>query len=159
MSRAGKSFLQSKQSDRPRLYLPIIVVACLIARPAMCEIPAPIAVEAAARNTTTVQVFWDPVAGGTAYRITRDGQTIGETGPEATRFIDTSAQPNTTYRYNVVAVGKDGSAHSGREYVERTYAPLPDNTPCDVLVVGATTAGIAAAATAARYGLKVVLIE
>lgn len=122
------------------------------------QVGAPTAVEAAAQSTTTVKVYWNP-SGATSYRVIRDGRVIGESTGSATSFTDSTAQPNTTYRYNVIAVAADGATHTGREYVERTFALLADETHCDVLVVGATTAGVSAAVTAARYGLNVVLIE
>ena len=74
-------------------------------------------------------------------------------------YSDVNLQPNSLHRYNVRAISGDGSYQQGNEYLERTFPVLADKTNCDVLVVGATTAGITAAITASRYGLKVVLIE
>jgi hypothetical protein len=135
-----------------RAYLAgIAILACASAAGS-----APSAVEAAAQGGTEVRVFWTPGTAGSV-EILRDGAVIGTADGSAGQFIDASATPATTYRYAVRPAGS--TATTGRPYVERTHAPLPSRRQCDVLVVGATTAGVSAAVVAARYGLDVTLIE
>jgi hypothetical protein len=126
----------------------------------MFSVPAradsPPAVEAVAIAPGRVNVYWNPAANAAGYAILRDGREIGRMPADAKSFTDTGVEPGRTYRYDVAVAG---TQPAGRGYVERTFATLPDRTECDVLVVGATTAGVSAAVTAARYGLNVVLIE
>src|SRR5688572_32290594 len=117
--------------------------------PADAQLAPPMAVEAAAQSGTTVKVFWNAAPGVARYRIMRDGQAIGDAAGSDLAFSDTTARPNTTYRYSVVALAADGTTAAGKPYVERTFAELAGETRCDVLVVGATTAGVSAAVTAA----------
>lgn len=121
-------------------------------------LPGPTAVEAAAR-ADRVRVFWDPVPGAAGYRVYRDGAPIAEAPASAREMDDTSAEPGRTYVYNVGTLDGSGVVALGAPYAERAYPPLPDESRCDVLVVGATTGGVAAATAAARYGLRVTLIE
>jgi hypothetical protein len=58
--------------------------------------------------------------------------------------------PNTTHRFRI---GQDGP-----EAWEKTWAKLHDGD-FDVLVIGANAAGVAAAVTCARKGLRVALVE
>lgn len=113
-------------------------------------------VEAVARGTNEVHVYWNPHVSATKYVILRDGKVIAERSPGESTYIDRAAEPGGTYRYDVRF---EGVAVSTRPYVERAFATLPELTECDLLVVGGTSAGVAAAVTAARYGLNVVLIE
>ncbi len=117
---------------------------------------APSAVEAAAQSGAEVRIFWTPGATGVV-EVLRDGVVIATVSEAAGRFLDAGAAPATTYRYEVRPVGS--TAATSRPYIERTHAPLPTRRRCDVLVVGATTAGVSAAVVAARYGLDVALVE
>lgn len=60
-------------------------------------------------------------------------------------------EPNRRYSFSTA----DGSAVIS----EKTPHALPDRMDCDLLVLGAKASGTAAAITAARLGLKVVLVE
>ncbi len=140
-----------------RLLAPLLVSLILFTHSQLCAQPG--AVEAVALGPTTVRVYWNPVEGATQYVITRDGVEIGTTGAADKQYTDTTAEPGHTYSYNVASVEAGGARKAGHPYLERSFAALPDETRCDVLVVGATTAGVAAAVTAARYGLNTVLIE
>src|SRR6185503_9568301 len=119
----------------------------------------PTAVEAIALNETTVRVYWNPTPIAEKYLIYRDGMLIGSVSGEKRQFEDENAESGCAYSYRVALVDGHGTERPGQPYVERTFDALPARTTCDVLVVGATTAGVAAAVTAARYGMKVVLIE
>ncbi|MCX6358517.1 MAG: FAD-dependent oxidoreductase [Armatimonadetes bacterium] len=135
-----------------RSYL-IAIAAMAVAGPAGA---LPSAVEAAAQSETEVRVFWTAGSAGSV-EILRDGAVIGTVNESAGQFLDARAAPATTYRYEVRRAGAASSPC--RPYVERTRAVLPARRRCDVLVVGATTAGVSAAVVAARYGLDVTLIE
>jgi len=129
------------------------------ATPAFAQLSPPTAVEAIAFSPHEIRVYWNPGSDAAKYSIRRGGAEIATLASDARTFTDTTAQPGRTYRYEVAAIGTDGTTKPGRPYVERAFDSLPDRTDCDVLVVGATTGGVAAAVTAARYGLNVVLIE
>jgi len=131
----------------------------LLLQPASAQLAPPTAVEAIALGQTAVRVCWNPAPEAAKYRIYRDGQPIGEMDAAAREFTDSSAEPGRTYRYSVAAVDSTGAAAEGRPYIERSFPVLPEETRCDVLVVGANAAGVSAAAAAGRYGLNVVLTE
>ncbi len=131
----------------------------LLGASAGAQLTAPSAVEAIAIGPREVKVYWNAASGAAKYVIRRDGVEIGSVSAETRVYTDPSAQLGHTYRYEVGAVDALGMSKLGRPYIERAFAELPDRTDCDVLVVGATTAGVAAAVTSARYGLNVVLIE
>lgn len=137
----------------------LVCLGSLLLRPVQAQLTPPTAVEAIAFGQREVRVYWNPAPGAVRYRITRDGQQIGAVEAEAREFTDTTAQPGQTYRYSVTAVDANGAEATGRPYVERSFPVLPEETRCDVLVVGANAAGVSAAASAGRYGLNVVLTE
>jgi hypothetical protein len=128
---------------------------------AQVAISLPPAVEAVAFGLREVHIYWNPSPAATGYTIFRNREQIGTADKTAREFVDRNAGPHKTYFYSVRF---DGAAPGGGPlfptgYMEQTYAPIPDTTDCDVLVVGATTAGVSAAVTASRYGLNVVMIE
>ena len=123
------------------------------------DIAAPDAVEAVAVGPSQIRVYWNAVPGATGYAVYRDGRHIGTAEASAIAWTDSSAEPARNHAYAVAAVRASGQGPLSRAYVERTDRPLPPRLECEVLVVGATTAGVAAAVVAARYGLNVVLIE
>src|SRR5437899_1362148 len=125
-------------------------------------------VEAISFGQKEVKVYWNPIHGATSYSVIRDSVEIAHLEGDRTSFTDSTVKPGQTCRYSVTAIGKPGARPDpgsqdyftiikSHAYVERSYDPLTDDTDCDVLVVGATTAGVAAAVTASKYGLKVVL--
>ena len=122
-------------------------------------LPAPDAVEAVAFGPSLIRVFWNAVPDAQAYAIYRDGRQVGTADGTASHWDDREAEPARNYRYAVAAVGSAGQSPVSRPYLERTDRALPARVDCEVLVVGGTTAGVAAAVVAARYGLKVILIE
>ncbi|MGC8668056.1 MAG: FAD-dependent oxidoreductase [Chthonomonadales bacterium] len=136
-----------------------IPAAFLLMQAPCGALEAPTAVEAAARGERLIRVYWNGVSGAAGYEVLRDGALLARVDRGATQYDDHSVRPGTTYRYQVTAV--DGEQHRAVSdaYIERSYPVLEPVVRCDVLVVGATTAGVAAAVTAARYGLKTVLIE
>ncbi len=117
----------------------------------------PQAVEAIAMGPREIRVHWNPVPGALRYTIIRDGARMDMAA--ASPYIDNSCEPGRTYRYSVAVVNGSASLIVSRPYSERTFDTLPDRTKCDLLIVGATSAGVAAAITAARYGMDAILIE
>jgi hypothetical protein len=127
--------------------------------PALSQLPAPQAVEAAAFGPDEIRVYWNPVPGAVSYTVLRDGAVVASAQRDATQWSDKPVQPGRNYSYQVRANGPEGPGAVSEPYIERTDAPLPARLECELLVVGATTAGVAAAVVSARYGINVVLIE
>lgn len=119
----------------------------------------PEAVEASFTPPSGIRVYWNPVHGASGYVVRRDGREIARVAGSETRYDDATARPGVTYAYAVAATDGQGEGPEGARAVERSDPPLPPRLECDLLVVGATTAGVAASVAAARYGLKVVLVE
>jgi hypothetical protein len=138
---------------------PLVVAFVALACPVIAQLESPSAVEAIALGPSEIKVYWNPAHGAAMYAIRRDGVAIGMSGPDTNTYSDSHVQAGKTYTYDVAALDSQGNVKAGRPYVERAFDTLPDRSECDVLVVGATTAGVSAAITSARYGLNVVLIE
>lgn len=132
------------------------LTVCLATVPCLADSPR--AVEAVSTGPDRIVLYWRPTAGAVEHEILRDGRRIANIGASADQYVDTGLRPGSAYAYRVVGRTASGS-YASEEVVERTFPTLPDRLECDVLVVGATSAGVAAAVTAARYGLDVVLIE
>lgn len=139
-----------------QLSVPILLLACLASSRGAPS--APEAVEAVCTVPGTIRVYWNPVVGATSYGIYRDGTEIGQAGGSAT-FWDDTAPAAHTHQYTVRARDASSIGPAGRPAVERSDAPITQTAECDLLVVGATTAGVAAAVVGARYGLDVILLE
>ena len=127
---------------------------------------APRSFEAIAVAPNEIHCYWLAARGATGYRLQRDGQMIAALGPDAQEFADKGLTPDSIHHYTVQALqGENPSAP--RDYVERTFAPFPTAADArhaptaafDVVIVQASTGGVAAAIEAGRRGLKVALIE
>jgi len=123
--------------------------------------------EAIATSPTEIHCYWLSAGGATGYRVQRDGQTVATLDASAQEFADTGLAPDSVHHYTVQAL-QGQSASSPRDYVERTFAPFPNTTTgkrhlptadFDVVIVQASTGGVAAAIEAGKRGLKVALIE
>ncbi|MGQ9461673.1 MAG: FAD-dependent oxidoreductase [Candidatus Fervidibacter sp.] len=102
-----------------------------------------------------------------AYRIYRRGEFIAEVPAYRKEWTDEQVKGDQAYSYFVVGIDKNGreSLPSWKD----AAIPKPKRSPIvlhhplsaryDVVVIGATPAGIAAAITAARFGRKVALVE
>ncbi len=109
--------------------------------------------QAIAQGPDTIALYWRHE--GRSAPICVNGRPCGEfepnpAGPYCCKSI-TSLLPNTYYTFTV--------GESSPAVVERTWAKLPAQESFDVLVIGGTASGLAAAVTAARAGLKVALVE
>ena len=139
--------------------------------------------EAIAASPTEIRLYWLPAEKATGYRIQRDGIPIATLPSEAKEFDDQGLKPDTIYHYSVQAVA-DTLESAERTYTERTFAPFPsregvralEGTPYtlnlppekkpkmsiekfDLVVVQASSGGVAAAYEAGRRGLRVGLVE
>jgi len=110
---------------------------------------------------TAITVFWSaPVKPGfTGYRVLRYGQLIASPGPGERSFTDQNLTPGQVYHYTVEAIYPDGPAASSHTVAEKIPPVLMPERRYDVVVVMASSAGVAAAVTAARKGLHVALLE
>jgi hypothetical protein len=136
-----------------------LAVLLFSAYPSFANPAPPAAVEAIAAGQNHIQVYWNPSPQAVGYVIYRDSIQIASVGADAVEWSDANVAPGMNYSYAVAAVYPDGQTKTSKPYLERSYDKLPDQSKCDVLVVGATSAGVAAAVTASRYGLRVILTE
>ncbi|MBI3948239.1 MAG: FAD-dependent oxidoreductase [Armatimonadetes bacterium] len=104
-----------------------------------------------------------PVSG---YRLYRNGEPLRDLPGDATRFADSGLEPSKLYIYRLAALGEGDPvprSRLSRPAADYTLPPATANAPkgndYDVLVVGATPGGIAAALAAARTGARVALTE
>jgi hypothetical protein len=109
--------------------------------------------QAIAQGPYTICVYWRHE--GRSAPLYADGTRIGEMAPESDKSFAcrsvTSLAPNTSYTFSL--------GESSPAVTEKTWSILPPQASFDVLVIGATASGVAAAVTAARMGLKVALVE
>src|SRR5579871_3590941 len=132
------------------------------------EVAAPRSVEAIAVSTTEIRLYWLPAEGATGYRVKRDGQEVATLPATAQEFPDTGLPPDSTHRYEITALQGERESPA-RAYTERTFAPFPagrtgkrgqlPEATYDVVIVQASSGGVAAAYEAARRGLRTALIE
>jgi serine/threonine-protein kinase len=90
----------------------------------IAPVRAPLKVQRAAATTSSVTLTWSRAPnGGKAVRflIFRDGERVGQT--PNTRFVDDDLPASTTFVYQVVAVGADGSTAESGEVSLSTLAP------------------------------------
>lgn len=123
--------------------------------------------EAIALSPTEVAVYWLPAPRGNAYRVLRDGKPLATLPPTAQEYRDKDLTPNSSYTYEVRAVLGGVAQPTTLSYTERTYPTLPSATRTnpipaldfDLVIVQASSSGVAAAYEATRRGLKVALLE
>ena len=136
-------------------------------------VPIPRSFEAVAVSVNEIRCYWLPADGATGYRIQRDGQTIATLPANAQEYDDRSLPPNTVHHYTIqVLQGEQVSAPitdvdctftymvTPRAYNRRNLKSdlFPTNS-YDVVIVQASSGGVAAAVEAAKRGLKVALVE
>jgi hypothetical protein len=84
-----------------------------------------------------------------------DGRSVGVFSPDPSRAFATTSMtglaPNTSYAF--------GCSAADSVIYEKTCEAVPVSARFDVLVIGATASGVAAAVAAARLGLSVALVE
>lgn len=130
--------------------------------------------EAIAVSATEVRCYWLPAEGATSVRVLRDGRTVATLTADAREYDDTGLTPGSTYSYVVQALQGQTVLAATPPYLERTFDPFPAEvlpTPgrrskpgtggraFDLVVMQASSGGVAAAIEAARRGLQVALVE
>ena len=154
-----------------RLFAGMLLCLLLCANAGRAQTPAentPQSVEAIAVSPTEIKLYWLPVADAFIYRIYRDGKAIGSLAAPADSYDDKKVAPDSLHSYQVEAIGIDVKQRGkSPEYKERSFAPFPVSAKpkqvsaadYDVVVVQASSGGVAAAVEAAKRGLKVALLE
>ena len=113
---------------------------------------SPNGVEAIAVSPTAIDIYLPPGHGGVS--ISRGGLPVGSAAPGDRKFRDDGLKPDTTYIYTITGLGGEPTT-----VAERTFPILPAAAVYDVVIVGATASGTAAAVAAARLGASVALLE
>ena len=130
--------------------------------------------EAIAVSPTEIRCYWLAAANSSGYVLTRDGQELARLPAEARDYSDRAVAPGSTHRYALRALrdGQAGGVSAPREYTERSFAEFPAGVAVgkrgkpttgtarfDVVIVQASSGGVAAAIEAGRRGLRVALVE
>ncbi|MBI2842987.1 MAG: FAD-dependent oxidoreductase [Armatimonadetes bacterium] len=111
---------------------------------------APNGVEAVAVSPTAIDIYLPTSHNGAI--IERDGVCIS-VAPGTRKISDTGLSPATVYLYSIIVEGDPATV------AEQTFPALSETGAYDVVVVGATASGTAAAVSVARLGVSVALIE
>lgn len=109
--------------------------------------------QAIAQGPDAISLYWRHE--GRSANIYVNGEPRGAfepnpAGPYSCRSI-ASLMPNTSYTFTL--------GESSPAVMERTWAKLPREGSFDLLVIGGTASGVAAAVTGAKMGLKVAVVE
>lgn len=109
--------------------------------------------QALAQSPDSIAVYWRHE--GRTESLYSDGKLVGVYPPNSagsfTQTTVSSLTPNTNYTFSL--------GESGPVIKEKTWSLLPSEVRCDLLVIGGTASGVAAAVLGARQGLNVVLVE
>lgn len=114
-----------------------------------------------------LQLRWQPseTPRVRTYRIYRRGQPVAEVSADTTEWSDASVKMGEAYGYYVTALADGEEALPSWSDAAMSVRPLPIakrqslHARYEVVVIGATPAGIAAAIAAARLGHRVALVE
>ena len=142
--------------------LPLFISPLLAA--AQPSFPPPLITNLRALSSTSFLLQWDtPAPDVKEFRICRNGQAIATVPGATDEWTDTGLEPATVYSYTVSAVGNDNTESISRPVADVTRLPNEGKRVTrdvyDVVVVGATPGGIAAALAAARFGHRVALLS
>ncbi len=135
-------------------------------------IASPRSFEAVAVSPTAIRCYWLSANGGTTgYRLMRDGKIIAALPATAQEYEDQNLTINSVHHYTIQALESQQASRS-IEDVDCTFAPLPGERKkkkekrsetsgfsYDVVIVQASSGGVAAAVEAAKRGLRVALVE
>ena len=114
---------------------------------------APAGLNAAAVNTTRVDMSWNAVLGGTSYDIDRRAPGEGFTpfaAPAGNSFSDTSVTAGQAYLYRVRAVGTGGTSGNSAPALATTVMFSNDPLSAGMVVLGAHPSQIRTAVNAVR---------
>ena len=151
--------------------------------------PAPRSFEAVAVSAQAIHCYWLPAEGATGYRLQRDGQVIATLPASAQDYTDKDLLPSTIHHYTIQALQNEVASALREDVDETfTPLPTTESSTnnrssnpaksallhsqgksakansmtsrCfDVVIIQASSGGVAAAVEAARRGLKVALVE
>lgn len=111
--------------------------------------------QAIAQSPTSIAVYWKASPGSSKLFVNgRECEELAFSVDPAygvASALVSGLEPNTAYLFSL--------SSDGPGVVERTWSSVPREARFDVLVIGGTASGTAAAVTAARLGLSVALME
>ncbi|HID07096.1 MAG TPA: FAD-dependent oxidoreductase, partial [Armatimonadetes bacterium] len=130
--------------------------------------PTPMLLTVNATSPTSVRLHWLPVFYGhvARFRIYRANKLVATVPANRTQWVERGLQPGTAYAYAVSAIDDATPPNESiwtfpemvithpLNYPNRPSRPLSNY---DVVIIGATPAGVAAGVMAARLGLTVAL--
>lgn len=108
--------------------------------------------EPLAQDDKAIVVYWGQQT--PPLKLERDGQEIATIEQVSGHFRDTGVRPGTIHQYRIT-----GMSASREVLSERLYDTPVVTEPYDVVVVGGSASGVGAAVSAARRGVRVLLIE
>lgn len=138
--------------------LTVLAAGCALGAPAgkpSLSTTADGSFQAIAQSPSSIALFWK-IDGPTPV-IYRDGAAyadmISSVDPVSgfTTATVGGLEPGTEYLFSL---GKDGPS-----VLEKTWDEIAERAECDLLVLGGTASGTAAAVSAARLGMSVILVE
>lgn len=138
-----------------RMLMVILMANLLISSPsgAVPSTNADGSLQAIAQGPTSIAVYWRH--GGQPHSLYMDGKLLGEYQPNPSHAfacqVVPNLTPNTCYTFSL--------NDSVPAVSEKTWSEVPRSAQFDVLVLGGTGSGVAAAIGAAKMGLNVALVE
>ncbi len=120
--------------------------------------------QAYANSDRSISCYWLPAQGATGYTIVRDGKAVASLPATARSYVDAGLTPSTNYWYRVRSDFSGGQTTMSHQYLEQTQSPFPSTwtrreRTFDVVVLQASSSGVAAAIEAAKRGMRVALVE
>lgn len=125
--------------------------------------PGPHGFEALAVSSSEIRCYWLPVAGATDYELWGANQKL-HLSANTTSYAFTGLTSGVPYSF-VLRAHKGPDVSLPLTYDEAPFSVLPtslkpsSNNTFDVVVIQASSGGVAAAVEAARRGLRVALVE
>ncbi|MDH7601837.1 MAG: FAD-dependent oxidoreductase [Armatimonadota bacterium] len=111
--------------------------------------------QAIAQGPRSIRVYWRAdLADARSVQLVVNGKPYEVLAERKGNFCAATLEglkPNSFYN---ISLGSDGP-----RVTEKTWCELPDQSEYDLLIIGGTASGTAAAVTAARLGLRVALVE
>ena len=150
----GNGRFKKEESITMRITVTLLLVICLVSPVAAMMSTTPDgSFQAIAQGPDTIALYWRHNGG--AAQVFSNGRAVGTLQPTAgstfSSLTISSLSPNTSYTF---ALGETGPA-----VTEKTWSCVPSQANYDVLVLGGTASGVAAAITGSRLGLRVALVE
>ncbi len=127
-------------------------------------VPAVAGLQAYANSDSAISCYWLPAKGATSYTVLRNDKPVATLPATARTFDDKGLAPSTCYWYRIRADFGTGQSSVSPRYLEQTQTAFPADwsrrqRTFDVVVLQASSSGVAAAIEAARRGMRVALVE